>query len=58
MGGAVEANKERKRQLVDHILMKALLCDGQVARETQWPKMSIHNTFLNAPGCKAPQTTY
>jgi hypothetical protein len=47
MDGAIEINRDRKRRLVEHKLMKAHCVngDGQAARATQWPKICIHNTF-------------
>jgi hypothetical protein len=54
MDGAVEINRDRKRWLVEHKLMKAhcMNGDGQVARVTPWPKICIHNTFGALPGAK------
>jgi hypothetical protein len=54
MDGAVEINRDRKRRLVEHKLMKAHCVngDGQAARATPWPKICIHNTFGTFLGAK------
>jgi hypothetical protein len=55
MNEAVEANKERKRRLVDEDVTLCMVMDRPQKKR---PKMSTHNTFLNAPGRKAQATTY